>query len=110
MVSFQYHPAILRWRGKFARRLGRGDSTGGVNSREPRRRSTAREGDTMHIAVSGSSGLVGSALISFLTREGHRVTRLVRRAAAGGEVAWDIAQGVRDLSHLEGVGGGVHLG
>ena len=63
----------------------------------------------MHIAVSGSSGLVGSALISFLTREGHRVTRLVRRAAAGGEVAWDIAQGVRDLSHLEGVDAVVHL-
>ena len=63
----------------------------------------------MHIAVSGSSGLVGSALISFRTREGHRVTRLVRRAAAGGEVAWDIAQGVRDLSHLEGVDAVVHL-
>jgi len=63
----------------------------------------------MHIAVSGSSGMVGSALISSLTREGHRVTRLVRKAAAGDDVAWDITHGVRDLSHLEGVDAVVHL-
>ncbi len=63
----------------------------------------------MRIAVSGSSGMVGSALISSLTREGHRVTRLVRRAAAGEDVAWDIAQGVKDLSRLEGVDAVVHL-
>jgi len=63
----------------------------------------------MHIAVSGSSGMVGSALISSLTREGHRVTRLVRKAAAGDEVAWDILQGVKDLSHLEGMDAVVHL-
>ncbi len=63
----------------------------------------------MHIAVSGSSGMVGSALISFLTREGHRVTRLVRKAAAGDDVAWDSAQGVKDLPRLEGVGAVAHL-
>jgi uncharacterized protein (TIGR01777 family) len=33
----------------------------------------------------------------------------VRRAAAGGEVAWDIAQGVKDPSRLEGVDAVVHL-
>ena len=63
----------------------------------------------MHIAVSGSSGMVGSALISSLTREGHRVTRLVRRPAGGDDVAWDIAQGVKDLPRLEGVDAVVHL-
>ncbi len=63
----------------------------------------------MHIAVSGSSGMVGSALISSLTRVGHRVTRLVRRPASGDEVAWDIAQGVKDLPRLEGVDAVVHL-
>ena len=63
----------------------------------------------MRIAVSGSSGMVGSALISSLTREGHRVTRLVRKAAVGDDVAWDIAQGVKDLSRLEGVDTVVHL-
>ena len=63
----------------------------------------------MHIAVSGSSGMVGSALISSLTREGHRVTRLVRRPAGGDDVAWDIAQGVKELPRLEGVDAVVHL-
>ena len=63
----------------------------------------------MHIAVSGSSGLVGSALVPFLTEGGHRVTRLVRRPAGGDDVAWDIAQGVKDLPRLEGVDAVVHL-
>lgn len=63
----------------------------------------------MLIAVSGSSGLVGSTLLPFLTTGGHRVTRLVRRPASGDEVAWDIAQGVKDLSRLEGVDAVVHL-
>jgi uncharacterized protein (TIGR01777 family) len=63
----------------------------------------------MQIAVSGSRGLVGSALLPFLTTGGHRVVRLVRKAAAGDDVAWDIAQGVKDLSRLEGVDAVVHL-
>ena len=63
----------------------------------------------MHIAVSGSRGLVGSALVPFLTAGGHRVTRLVRKAAAGDDVAWDVAQGLKDPSRLEGVGAVVHL-
>jgi uncharacterized protein len=36
------------------------------------------------IAVTGSSGLVGSALTAFLRTGGHRVIELVRRAAQGG--------------------------
>ena len=63
----------------------------------------------MHIVVSGSSGLVGSALVSSLTAGGHRVTRLVRRAPGGPDIAWDPAEGVRDLPKLEGVDGVVHL-
>jgi len=63
----------------------------------------------MHIAVSGSSGLVGSALLPFLTAGGHRVTRLVRKDAGVGEIPWDPAGGVRELSHLEGVDAVVHL-
>jgi uncharacterized protein (TIGR01777 family) len=37
------------------------------------------------------------------------VTRLVRKAAAADEVAWDISQGVKDLPRLEGVDAVVHL-
>jgi uncharacterized protein (TIGR01777 family) len=63
----------------------------------------------MQIAVSGSSGLVGSALLAFLTTGVHRITRLVRKAAAGDDVAWDVARGVQDLSRLEGAEAVVHL-
>ncbi len=63
----------------------------------------------MHIAVSGSGGLIGSAVVPFLIGKGHRVTRLVRRPPAGDEVRWDPAAGVRDLSRLEEVEAVVHL-
>ncbi len=65
--------------------------------------------EAMHIAVSGSSGLVGSALVSSLTAGGHRVTRLVRRSPGGNDVLWDPAEGIRDLPKLAGVDGVVHL-
>jgi len=42
------------------------------------------------VAITGSSGLVGSALTALLTSGGHRVIRLVRRAPADdGERRWD---------------------
>lgn len=71
----------------------------------------ARKGLTsMHVAVSGSRGLVGSVLVPFLTTGGHRVTRLVRGTAAGpGETAWDPVRGLLDASRLDGVDAVVHL-
>jgi uncharacterized protein (TIGR01777 family) len=63
----------------------------------------------VHIAVTGSSGLVGAALVSFLTAGGHPVIRLVRRPPSGDEVQWDPTEGVRDLSRLEGVDAAIHL-
>ncbi len=63
----------------------------------------------MHIAVTGSRGFVGSALIPFLTTEGHRVTRLVRGTPVGhDEVPWDPAVGLADPSRLEGLDAVVH--
>jgi uncharacterized protein YbjT (DUF2867 family) len=44
----------------------------------------------MRIAVTGSTGLIGSALVPHLRSVGHDVVRLVRRApAAADEVRWD---------------------
>jgi uncharacterized protein len=64
----------------------------------------------MHVAVTGSRGLVGSALVLFLTTGGHRVTRLVRGAPANSdEAAWDPAGGMADLSRLDGMDAVVHL-
>jgi hypothetical protein len=71
----------------------------------------AREGLVpMHVVVSGSRGLVGSALVPFLTTGGHRVTRLVRGMAAGpDETVWNPARGPVDASRLDGVDAVVHL-
>jgi uncharacterized protein (TIGR01777 family) len=63
----------------------------------------------MRLAVTGSSGLVGAAVLSFLTAGGHRVTRLVRKPPSGDDVGWDPADGVKDLSRLEGVEAVIHL-
>lgn len=65
----------------------------------------------MEILVSGSSGLVGRALIPFLAAGGHQVTRLVRaRAPRGtGEVVWSPEDGIVDKTRLEGFEGVVHL-
>lgn len=69
-----------------------------------------REAKPMHVAVSGSSGLVGSSLVPFLTTGGHRVTRLVRGGAAGSdEATWDPHRGVGDPSRLDRVDAVVHL-
>ncbi|MFZ4108444.1 MAG: TIGR01777 family oxidoreductase [Candidatus Planktophila sp.] len=62
------------------------------------------------IAISGSSGLIGSALVGHLKSEGHTVQRLVRRAPiASDEVTWDPQTGYVDLSALEGVDAIIHL-
>lgn len=64
----------------------------------------------MKIAVTGASGLIGTAVVEELTRHGHEVLRLVRRAPRGpGEVRWDPAAGVLDVDALAGVGGAVNL-
>jgi uncharacterized protein len=70
----------------------------------------AYRGPALHVVVSGSSGLVGSALVPFLTTGGHRVTRLVRTADSGTDaVHWDPAAGAIDAAGLEGADAVVHL-
>lgn len=60
------------------------------------------------VAVTGSSGLVGSALTAFLSTGGHRVIRLVRRVATNpDERQWNPNEPDSDL--LDGVDAVVHL-
>jgi uncharacterized protein (TIGR01777 family) len=62
------------------------------------------------IAVTGASGLIGSALVRSLRADGHQVSRLVRRPArAADEVEWDPARLYVDTAGLVGVEAVVHL-
>ena len=64
----------------------------------------------MRIAITGASGLVGSALAASLRADGDVVRPLVRREAkSADEIRWDPAKGVVDTTLLEGVDGVVHL-
>lgn len=64
----------------------------------------------MNVLVSGSHGLVGSALVSELVADGIVVRRLVRGERAGeGEVAWDPDGGHVDEGGLGGIDAVVHL-
>ena len=62
------------------------------------------------IAVTGASGLIGSALVGHLKSEGHIVQRLVRRSPiSSDEVQWDPQTGFVDLQPLSGVDAIIHL-
>jgi hypothetical protein len=66
----------------------------------------------MRIAVSGSTGLVGSEVVTVLSGAGHEVVRLVRRAPAHEEksvLRWDPEKGEIDAVGLEGLDAVVHL-
>ena len=64
----------------------------------------------MKIAITGASGLIGSALSADLTRDGHQVVRLVRGPArSANEASWDPVGGHVDLAGLAGADAVVHL-
>ena len=64
----------------------------------------------MSVAVTGASGMVGSALCDFLGSGGNRVIRLVRRDTDDpDEVTWNPGSGRFDAERLVGVDAVVHL-
>jgi uncharacterized protein (TIGR01777 family) len=63
----------------------------------------------MKVAITGASGLIGSALVRDLRADGHEVLKLVRREPAGpDEVRWSPGGSV-DTERLEGCDAVVHL-
>jgi uncharacterized protein (TIGR01777 family) len=60
------------------------------------------------IAITGASGLLGSALASFLSSQGHEVVRL-SRSGGPGFARWNPARQEIDLAALRGIDAVVHL-
>jgi uncharacterized protein len=66
----------------------------------------------MRVAITGSSGLIGSALADALLRDGNDVTRLVRRSPRQpGEIPWNplASDGGLDPAVFDGIDAVVHL-
>lgn len=65
----------------------------------------------MHVAITGSSGLIGQSLIQSLEGDGHRVRRVVRSRdrATGDDVVWSVARGEIDPEDFRGLDAVVHL-
>ncbi|MGV3527150.1 MAG: TIGR01777 family oxidoreductase [Candidatus Sericytochromatia bacterium] len=65
---------------------------------------------SMKILITGASGLIGSALRTFLSTGGHSVSSLSRRPdPARNVIGWDPAKGQLDASALEGFDAVIHL-
>jgi len=64
----------------------------------------------LDVAISGASGLIGTALTASLRADGHRVLRLTRGGITGDDViGWDPEAGRIDAPALEGIDAIVHL-
>ena len=68
----------------------------------------------MRVAVTGSTGLIGRALVERLEAGGHQAVRVVRATGPSkppgtSVIAWDPSQGGIDSAGLEGIDAVVHL-
>lgn len=67
----------------------------------------------MDIAITGSTGLIGSALTASLQQQGHRVLRFVRPSTSGATATdtavWDPDNGTIDDAALDGIDAVIHL-
>jgi uncharacterized protein len=64
----------------------------------------------MKVLITGSHGLIGSALVDTLSGAGHHPLRLVRSQPGGpDEISWNPVEGTIDADRIYGVEGVVHL-
>lgn len=65
----------------------------------------------MDIAITGSSGLIGTPLKSALRGQGHRAVAVVRRKPVAGadEIYWKPSEGEIDAASFEGIDAIIHL-
>jgi uncharacterized protein len=71
---------------------------------------TPSASSTSVVAVTGATGLIGTALVDHLRASGARVRRLVRPGRAGADdVEWDPMRGMLAPNALDGVDAVIHL-
>jgi hypothetical protein len=63
----------------------------------------------LHVAITGASGLIGTALSARLESLGHTVRPVVRRDAADHEIPWNPAEGIIEPRDFAGLDGVIHL-
>src|SRR5262249_302984 len=63
----------------------------------------------MRVAITGASGLIGTALTAAVESGGHEVGRVVRTGGGPGTVGWDPKSGAIDATGLAGIDAAVHL-
>ena len=63
----------------------------------------------MKVLITGSSGLIGSALAKSLASNGHDVIRLLRHSFANDSPVWDPENGARVLADVSEITAVVHL-
>ena len=64
-------------------------------------------GEPLDIAITGASGLIGSALVPYLTTAGHKVEAIVRGRPKRGQLCWDLKK--KTISDLNGKDAVIHL-
>lgn len=74
-----------------------------------RQRPARDQNGHVRIAVTGSHGFIGSALVASLRERGHTVARIVRSGAAAGDIEWDPSAARLDAQALAGIDGAVNL-
>jgi uncharacterized protein (TIGR01777 family) len=80
-----------------------------VTFRDLQTHSRYKEHKAMHVAMTGSRGLIGSELTPLLTTGGHRVTRIVHQGGEADDLVWPLDATRFDPTELEGVDAVVHL-
>ncbi len=66
----------------------------------------------MRIAITGSTGMIGSTLVSFLLNQGHQVTQITRHSLTSSPtpfIVWNPDSGLMDALALEGHDVVIHL-
>ena len=63
----------------------------------------------MRIAITGSSGLIGTALSRRLTDDGHEVVPVVRSSPGDNQIGWSISEKKIDEQAFDGIDAVVHL-